>query len=63
MYSQRPPLAEKEWQTTEGTWSGRPSRDLNARSDQRIGMPAQEAVDRLFSPLRSGRERPAIDWQ
>lgn len=63
MYSQSPPLAEKEWLTAGGTSSGGPARDPTARSDQHIGMPAQGAIDRFYSPLRSGRERPAIDCQ
>jgi hypothetical protein len=37
LYSQSPPLAEKEWLTAEETSSGGLARDPNARSDQRIG--------------------------
>ena len=62
MYSQSLPLVEKEWLTAERISSGGTLRDLGARSDQRIGKLAHEAVGG-FSPLRSGRERPAIGWQ
>src|ERR1700692_4753917 len=37
LYSQSPPLAEKEWLTAEETSSGAPARNPDARSDQRIG--------------------------
>jgi hypothetical protein len=51
-YAQSPPLVEKDWLTAEETSSGGPARDLDARSDQRIG----EAVD------PAGRERSTVDW-
>ena len=38
VYSQSPPLVEKEWLTAEETSSGGRARDLDARSDQRIGI-------------------------
>src|SRR5258707_5750848 len=38
VYSQSPPLVEKEWLTAEETSSGVRARDLDARSDQRIGI-------------------------
>ena len=37
LYSQSPPLAEKEWLTAEETSSGRSARDPDARSDLRSG--------------------------
>jgi hypothetical protein len=37
-YSQSPSLVEREWLTAEETLSGGPARDLDARSDQRIGI-------------------------
>jgi hypothetical protein len=37
LYSQSPPLAEKEWLTAEETSSGGLARDPDARSDQRTG--------------------------
>src|SRR5882762_4306504 len=38
VYSQSPPLVEKEWLTAEETSSGGRARDLDARSDRRIGI-------------------------
>jgi hypothetical protein len=38
VYSQSPPLVEKEWLTAEETSAGGRARDLDARSDQRIGI-------------------------
>src|SRR5467141_2674782 len=38
VYSQSPPLVEKEWLAAEETSSGGRARDLDARSDQRIGI-------------------------
>ena len=38
LYSQSPPLAEKEWLTAEETSAGRSARDPDARSDLRSGM-------------------------
>jgi hypothetical protein len=36
-YSQSPPLVEKEWLAAGESWSGGPPRDLDARSDERVG--------------------------
>ena len=38
VYSQSPPLLEKEWLTAEEISPGGRARDLDARSDQRIGV-------------------------
>ena len=38
VYSQSPPLVEKEWLTVDGTSSAERARALHARSDQRIGI-------------------------
>jgi hypothetical protein len=38
VYSQSPPLVDKEWLTAEETSAGGRARDLDARSDQRIGI-------------------------
>ena len=51
-YSQSPPLVEKEWLTAEETSSGGPARDLDARSDQRIGIRPMKPSIR--SPRPSG---------
>ena len=60
-YSQSPPLAEKEWLTAEETSSGGPPRDLDARSDQRIG---RRSMKPSISPPRPSyqvaRDRPSI---
>jgi hypothetical protein len=51
-YSQSPSLVEREWLTAEETSSGGPARDLDARSDQRIGIRPMNPSIR--SPRRSG---------
>jgi hypothetical protein len=51
-YSQSPPLVEREWLTAEETSSGGPARDLDARSDQRIGIRPMKPSIR--SPRPSG---------
>ena len=51
-YSQSPPLVEKEWLTAEETSAGGPARDLDARSDQRIGLRPMKPSIR--SPRPSG---------
>src|SRR5215203_3499853 len=48
LYSQSPPLAEKEWLTAEETSAGRSARDPDARSDLRSGMRPLKA--RIHSP-------------
>ena len=46
LYSQSPPLAEKEWLTAEETSSGRSARDPDARSDLRSGRrPLKAPID------------------
>ena len=53
-YSQSPPLVEKDW-TAEETSYGGPPRDLDARSDQRIGMrPMKPSIQQVAS------DRPSI---
>jgi hypothetical protein len=53
-YSQSPPLVEKDW-TAEETSYGGPPRDLDARSDQRIGMrPKKPSIQQVES------RRPSI---
>ena len=45
-YSQSPPLADKEWLTAEEISSGGRVRDLDARSDERIGIrPKKPSID------------------
>jgi hypothetical protein len=54
-YSQSPPLVEKDWLTAEETSYGGPPRDLDARSDQRIGVrPMKPSIQRVAS------DRPSI---
>jgi len=70
-YSQSPPLVEKEWPTAGESWSGGPPRDLDARSDERIGQrPMKPSInsprpsDRVASERPSiGRERPPLGRQ
>jgi len=64
-YSQSLPLVEKEWLTAEENSSGGPARDLDARSDRRIGIRPMKPSIR--SPLPSGlkdhhvaSDRPSI---
>ena len=66
-YSQSPPLVE-EWPRTGESWSGGPPRDLDARSDKRMGeRPMKPSIgsprpfDRVASERPSiGRQRPSI---
>jgi hypothetical protein len=54
-YAQSPPLVEKDWLTAEETSSGGPARDLDARSDQRIGVrPMKPSIQQVAS------DRPSI---
>lgn len=54
-YSQSPPLVEKDWLTAEETSYGGPARDLDARSDQRIGVrPMKPSIQQVAS------DRPSI---
>jgi hypothetical protein len=49
-YSQSPPLVEKEWLTAEENSSGGPTRNLDARSAQRIGIrPMKPPIRSLLS--------------
>ena len=63
VYSQSPPLVEKEWLTAEETSSGGRGRPIRSAH----WYTAQEAVDPFSSFLqpqgRSGGQRPADDWQ
>ena len=60
-YSQSPPLVEKEWPTAGETWSGRPPRDLDARSDERIGeRPMKPSISSPRPSDRVARVRPSI---
>jgi len=65
LYSQSPPLAEKEWLTVEETSSGRSARDPDARSDLRSGRRPLKAP--IHSPHHSrlndgevATDRPSI---
>jgi hypothetical protein len=69
-YSQSPPLVE-EWPKARETWSGGPPRDMDARSDERIGerpmkpsISSPRASDRVAGDGPSiGRQRPSIGRQ
>jgi hypothetical protein len=59
LYSQSPPLAEKEWLTAEETSSGRSARDPDAQSDLRSGRRPLKAP--ILSPDSSRlNDRPSI---
>ena len=59
LYSQSPPLAEKEWLTAEEPSSGRSARDPDARSDLRSGRRPLKAP--IHSPYPSRlNDRPSI---
>jgi len=65
LYSQSPPLAEKEWLTAEETSSGRSARDPDARSDLRSGRrPLKAPIDSPHPSRLNDREvasdRPSI---
>ncbi len=65
LYSQSPPLAEKEWLTAEETSSGRSARDPDARSDLRSGRrPLNAPIHSPHPPRLNDREfasdRPSI---
>jgi hypothetical protein len=60
-YSQSPPLVEREWPTAGETWSGGPPRDLDARSDERIGeRPVRPSIGSSRPTNRAARVRPSI---
>ena len=59
LYSQSPPLAEKERLTTEETSSGRLARNPNARSDQRIGRERMKPSIDPPHPYRFGERQLA----
>jgi hypothetical protein len=69
-YSQSPSLVE-EWPKAGEAWSGAPPRDLDARSDERIGerpmkpsISSPRASDRVAGEGPSiGRQRPSIGRQ
>ncbi len=59
LYSQSPPLAEKEWLTAEETSPGSSARDPDVRSDLRSGRRPLKAP--IHSPDPSGlNDRPSI---
>ena len=65
LYSQSPPLAEKEWLIAEETSSGRSARDPDARSDLRSGRRPLKAPIDPPHPYRFGEgqlvsDRPSI---
>src|SRR6266404_463217 len=65
LYSQSPPLAEKESLTAEETSSGRSAQDPDARSDLRSGrQPLKAPIHSLHPPRLNDREfasdRPSI---
>src|SRR5712675_126413 len=57
VYSQSPPLVEKEWLTAEETSAGGRARDLDARSDQRIGIRPKKPS--IHSPHSSSDDQVA----
>ena len=60
-YSQSPPLVEKEWPTAGERWSGGPPRDLDSRSDERIGeRPMKPSISSPRPSNRVARVRPSI---
>jgi hypothetical protein len=64
-YSQSPPLVEKDWLTAEETSYGGPARDLDARSDQRIGMrPMKSSIQQVASdrPSMGRRIFRTLTW-
>ena len=65
LYSQSPPLAEKQWLTAEETSSGRSARDPDARSDLRSGRRPLKAPIHSPHPSRPNdrevtSDRPSI---
>lgn len=58
-YSQSPPLAEKEWLTTEENSSGGLARDPDARTDQRIGRRRMKPSIDPPHPYRFGERQLA----
>ena len=63
--SQSPTLVKKEWQTAEETSSGGPARNLDARSDQRVGTRPMKPSIRSPRPSglnddQVGSDRPSI---
>ncbi len=61
IYSQSPSLVAKEWLTAEETSSGRPARDVDARSDQRIGIRPMKPSIRSPRPSSLKDDRVASD--
>jgi len=61
LYSQSPPLAEKEWLTVEETSSGRSARDPDARSDLRAGRRPLKAPIHSPHPSRLNDREVASD--
>jgi hypothetical protein len=61
LYSQSPPLAEKEWLTAEETSSSRSARDLDARSDLRSGRRPLKAPIHSPHPSRLNDREVASD--
>src|SRR5258705_5098360 len=65
LYSQSPPLAEKEWLTAKETSSGRSARDPDARSDLRSGRrplnaPIHSPHPSRLNDLEVASDRPSI---
>src|SRR5829696_10092821 len=61
LYSQSPPLADKEWLTAEETSAGRSARDRDARSDLRSGMRPLNAPIHSPHPSRLNDRKVASD--
>ena len=61
LYSQSSPLAEREWLTAEETWSGRSTRDPDARSDLRSGRRPLNAPIHSPHPSRLNDREVASD--
>src|SRR5215208_1175293 len=61
LYSQSPPLAEKEWLTADETSSGRSARDPDSRSDLRSGMRPLKAPIHSPHPSRLNDREVASD--
>jgi hypothetical protein len=52
LYSQSPPLADKEWETDEEISSGKPAHDQEGRAESRFGRRPVDASNYAFPPPR-----------
>jgi hypothetical protein len=60
LYSQSPPLAQKEWRTPQETSSGRPVRDQNARAEPQFGRRPVDASIQSYPASRRPSMRRRI---